>query len=458
MYKQLKLYYLQVILPYVLLLLGAALYSDAIMGTITRNPHPQINYAIFVIIIIGGTLIIRNVFLLMSEAKELTAFSAAMRANTDPATMQERAINFQGAISYVLRRMTAAIGSGRAISHHEQTAIERELGKAYTRLTRNNVLPQFLVGLLVGMGLLGTFIGLLSTLNDIAALISSFADIDMNTASPIDVFRTMIERMKAPMRSMGIAFSASLFGILGSIIIGLMMVGIRRFQGDIHSFLSSEVAQYIDFSLPHDDSSSSKGGLRRAPSRLRGEMPTTRDIAARSTRQAEGELYITVPYTEAASGKPGADGGTDSTGSTGTPAESASGELGDIEASTLPRILMRIEERMAEAENFQSRRLNADIDDFQKQRGDMLRTLAEQNESSNNFRSELQRLGRQLATILKIMETTDTEVSTQLSELVVRISADGAETQRLLNLQIEEQQKLNESLTAYFKATSVMKE
>jgi hypothetical protein len=187
-------------------------------------------------------------------------------------------------------------------------------------------------------------------------------------------------------------------------------------------------------------------------------MPTTRDIAARSTRQAEGELSITVPYTEAASGKPGADGATDSTGSTGTPAEAAFGKLGDIESSALPRILMRIEERMAEAENFQSRRLNADIDDFQKQRADMLLTLAEQNESSNNFRSELQRLGRQLATILKIMETTDAEVSTQLSELVVRISSSGTETQRLLNLQVGEQQKLNESLTAYFKAISVMKE
>ncbi len=81
------------------------------------------------------------------------------------------------------------------------------------------------------MGLLGTFIGLLATLNDIALLIGSFADIDMKNADPLVVFRTMIERMKAPMQSMGIAFSASMFGLLGSIILGLMMVGIRRLQG-----------------------------------------------------------------------------------------------------------------------------------------------------------------------------------------------------------------------------------
>ena len=117
------------------------------------------------------------------------------------------------------------------------------------RLNRRNALPQYLTGLLVGMGLLGTFIGLLATLNDISTLISSFADLDMNNASPILVFRTMIERMKAPMQSMAIAFSASMFGLLGSIILGLMMVGIRRLQGDIFSMLSSEIARHIEIAL-----------------------------------------------------------------------------------------------------------------------------------------------------------------------------------------------------------------
>ena len=85
----------------------------------------------------------------------------------------------------------------------------------------------------------------------------------------------------------------------------------------------------------------------------------------------------------------------------------------------------------------QLRTLNAEVDDFQKQRGDMLRSLAEQNEATNNFRSELQRVGRQLGTILGIMEKGNTEVMTQISELMIRMSDDSAETHRLLRAQLE---------------------
>jgi len=81
----------------------------------------------------------------------------------------------------------------------------------------------------------------------------------------------------------------------------------------------------------------------------------------------------------------------------------------------------------------------------------MLRTLTEQNEASNNFRSELQRLGRQLATVLNIMEKGNTEVLTQLSELIVHIAADSSETHKLLLYQIEEQRKTNETLISIIK-------
>ena len=152
-------------------------------------------------------------------------------------------------ISCLLQMVAAS--SGRSISHQEQVAIEHELTNARNRLNRRNALPQYLTGLLVGMGLLGTFIGLLATLTDIPVLISSFAELDMSTASPLVVFRTMIERMKAPMQSMSIAFSASMFGLLGSIILGLMMVGIRRLQGDIFSLLGSEIARHIETALSY---------------------------------------------------------------------------------------------------------------------------------------------------------------------------------------------------------------
>ncbi len=459
MFKQLRIYYLYVSLPYVLLLLGAAVYFDAIKGTILRNPHPQINYAIFFIILIGGFLIIRSVKRLMSEAVKLKEFSEAIRNKTDLATLQEMAINYNGDISYVLR-MIAASG-GRSISHQEQTAIERELVKAATRLTKSNALPQFLTGLLVGMGLLGTFIGLLSTLNDISALIGSFADLDMSTANPIEVFRNMIERMKAPMQSMGIAFSASLFGLLGSIVLGLMMVAVRRFQSDIHSLLSSEVAQHIEFALSHEGFTYSKNALKLGLGQLRGETVTAKDVVARPTQPIEQQITVAATTISGATdaeetSTPGQTAPAITTDSLATKSDSQTSQLSKTSQPGLSlgneaQILLRIEERLSESSRLQQRTLSSELDDFQKQRADMLRTLTEQNEASNNFRSELQRLGRQLATVLNIMEKGNTEVLTQLSELIVHIAADSSETHKLLLYQIEEQRKTNETLISIIK-------
>ena len=465
MYKRLRIYYLYVALPFVLLLLGAAVYFDAIKKTIVSNPHPQINYAIFVIIVLGGILIIRSVFRLMHEAKALSEFSAAVRDGTDLATLQSMAINYDGDIAYVLR-MIAASG-GRNITHQEQAAIEHELEKAGSRLNGRNALPQFLTGLLVGMGLLGTFIGLLSTLNDISALIGSFADIDMVKANPIDVFRNMIERMKAPMQSMGIAFSASLFGLLGSIILGLMMVGIRRCLGDILSLLGSEVAQHIEFALSHEGFAYSKTALKQGLGQLwSGAGVTAADVIARPKRSDSGSPVAAGSAAgPVAAGSAAAASATGASVTAGAPSDQLTakdvaadqvadehqrarnrmGPTGDDGEDT--RILLRIEDRLAESARLQFRALTGELDDFNKQRGDMLRALAENSEASTNFRGELQRVGRQLGTILGIMEKGNSEVLAQLSELMVRTGDESAETRKLMNIQIDQQRRLNEILT-----------
>jgi len=456
MYKRLRIYYLYVALPFVLLLLGAAIYFDAIKKTIVSNPHPQINYAIFVIILVGGILIIRSVFRLMNEARALSEFSAAVRGGADLAKLQGMAINFDGDIAYVLRMIAAS--SGRSITAQEQAAIEHELDKAASRMYGRNALPQFLTGLLVGMGLLGTFIGLLSTLNDISALIASFADIDMGKANPIDVFRNMIQRMKAPMQSMGIAFSASLFGLLGSIILGMMMVGIRRCLGDILSLLGSEVAQHIEFALAHDGFAYSKTALKAGLGQPRAAGGiTAADVIARSTRTGEAAA---APGTGAA--QPGPTGqaaasGLSSTTAAAVPAEAAADaeerqkrraalEIAGDEGESV-RVLMRIEDRLAESARLQMRALTAEIDDFNKQRGDMLRALAENTEASTNFRGELQRVGRQLGTILGMMEKGNAELLAQLSELMVRTADESVETRKLLGLQIELLRQANELMS-----------
>ena len=452
MFKRLRIYYFYVALPFAALLGGAAFYSGLIARTITANPHPQINYAIFAIILLGGFLILQSVHRLMQEARALASFSEAVRAGADAAALQEMAINIDVDIAYTLRMLAAS--SGRSITHQEQIAIERELDKAASRLNSRMALPQFLSGLLVGMGLLGTFVGLLATLNDISTLISSFADIDMSRANPIDVFRTMIERMKAPMQSMGIAFSASLFGLLGSIILGFMMVGIRRCMGDIISLLGSEVAQHIEFALASEGFVYSKGALKQGLGRPHDSTAAIDLLARASLPAAEQQADSTSDTASTAPGTPAASlDGEPGAGDTPLGQFGAIGAINEFDGEEL-RVLLRIESRLAESSRLQQRALSAELDDFQKQRGDMLRSISEHSDAVANFRAELQRVGRQLGAILGIMEKGNGEVLAQMSELMVRLSDDAAETRKLMIIQIDAQRRGSESMSALAQAAS----
>lgn len=385
MFKQIRFYFVIVSLPFVLLLGGSAYFFSAIRKTILSNPHPQINYTIFYIILFGGSLILLSAYRLLHEARTIREYSEAIRSKYDLASLQALVGTYTGDISYVLQMLVAT--GGRSISHQEQVAIEHELTNARSRLYRRNALPQYLSGLLVGMGLLGTFVGLLSTLSDIAILINSFADLDMATASPLLVFRTMIERMKAPMQSMSIAFSASMFGLLGSIILGLMMLGIRRLQGDIISKLGSEVARHVEIALSYESFGSESGG---------------------GGEKSSG----TVIY----------NGGEDA------------------------KTLLRIEERLAESGRVQQRMLAAEIEDFQQQRADMLRVITELNETNIRFRGDLQQLCRQFGDVLSVLDKGNGILSQQISEQTVNVAADAKETHKLLVMQMDEQKRLRDSI------------
>lgn len=403
MFKRLRIYYLYTALPFVVLLLAGAFYFEPVMKTLRENPHPQINYAIFAITLIGGILILMNAQRVLQEAAKLDEFSLAMRSGADASQLQSLALNYDVDIAYVLRMIAAS--RRRSISHQEQIALETELNKAGIRLSKRNALPQFLTSLLVGLGLLGTFIGLLATLDDIALLISSFSNVNVGVDNPIDVFRNMVERMRAPMRSMGIAFSASMYGLMGSIVLGFMMVSVKRCTHEVMSFLGSEIAQHIELALSKDGFAYSKGAIERIGE---GQEPG----------QGEGAA---VPAT----GKLLVEDGADA---------KFRRELATEEV----RILRRIEERLNESSRLQDRALQAELDNFSKQRAEMLRSMSEHSETVSQFRGELQRVGRQLGTILNLMERGNADMMSQLndhfSELIQTTARQGQDLGKMTDM------------------------
>lgn len=111
-----------------------------------------------------------------------------------------------------------------------------------SRLDESRELSRYIVGLLVFLGLLGTFWGLLQTVNSVADVIS---DVNVGgSGSSMDLwFSELKNGLAEPLGGMGTAFSSSLFGLAGSLALGLldMQAGQaqNRFFNELEEWLSS---------------------------------------------------------------------------------------------------------------------------------------------------------------------------------------------------------------------------
>lgn len=251
--KKLKLYYLYVGIPVALVVLGTILFFKQIMGTIDGNPHPQINYLIFALIALGCTQMMMHVRRINREGDAIQRFSKAIRNKESKETIQamldEHDKQFRTDSSDVLQVVNALYG--QKVTSVQHAALESELERFSARQNRRLLLSQFLSGMMVGLGLLGTFIGLLGALAEIGKLIGSF-NIDKGMDDPVAAVGGLVAHLTAPMQAMGVAFSASLFGVLGSLIMGLLMVSVKGAASDLVSILQSRVAMMLDISEDQD--------------------------------------------------------------------------------------------------------------------------------------------------------------------------------------------------------------
>src|SRR5690606_5298053 len=78
---------------------------------------------------------------------------------------------------------------------------------------------RYLVGLLVFLGLLGTFWGLLQTVSSVGDTIQT---LDVGSGDAGLIFDNLKEGLAEPLGGMGIAFSSSLFGLAGSLVLGFL--------------------------------------------------------------------------------------------------------------------------------------------------------------------------------------------------------------------------------------------
>ena len=127
---------------------------------------------------------------------------------------------------------------GAPISATSARSILESVG---TRIEEERDITRYLVNLLIFLGLLGTFYGLATSVPAVVETIRALAPQDGETA--LSGFGRLMQGLESQMDGMGVAFSSSLLGLAGSLVVGLLELfaghGQNRFYRELEEWLSS---------------------------------------------------------------------------------------------------------------------------------------------------------------------------------------------------------------------------
>jgi hypothetical protein len=221
------------LVPLVVTGVGAVIFRDFVIHAILTN-------VILNIIILGTATAGAMLILLRIRAvkQEWQVFEQFSQCDPEPGSRAQR-LQHKAVASRLLATLTN-IRRTQEASAMEQSHVQEELEDVHRVLESRQEVAQYVVGLMIALGLLGTFIGLLETLVAVGDLIGGFATID--PSQDIDkALGQLIGNLRTPLVAMGTAFSASMFGLLCSVMLGLMMLSVRAFQVEFLQFARSIV-------------------------------------------------------------------------------------------------------------------------------------------------------------------------------------------------------------------------
>jgi hypothetical protein len=233
--------------------------------------NPGLNALIIGVEAIGIVLAFRQVVRLYPEIAWVNNFRLA-----DPGLAVERP-------PVLLAPMAAILGSrvGRmSISAQMMRGI---LDSIATRLDEARDISRYMTGLLVFLGLLGTFWGLIETVSSVGNVIQGLKPGGDAGA----MFETLREGLAAPLSGMGISFSSSLFGLAGSLVLGFLDLqssqAQNRFYTELEDWLSTTV---YDHAAEPVVTTGGAGEVRGAIERLRETVNETGGSKAASAAMA----------------------------------------------------------------------------------------------------------------------------------------------------------------------------
>ena len=210
----------------VLAIIGAGVLHRQLIEAFSANP--AINGIILFVMLLGILFVFRQVLMLRTEVNWIEVYrsQAPDMSLTSPPKL--------------LAPMAAMIGDRQGQLRLNTTSMRSILDGISARLDESRDISRYLIGLLIFLGLLGTFWGLLQTVSSVANVI---AGLRVGGGDAVTIFNDLKTGLEAPLSGMGTAFSSSLFGLAGSLLLGFLELQAgaaqNRFYNDLEDWLST---------------------------------------------------------------------------------------------------------------------------------------------------------------------------------------------------------------------------
>jgi len=187
-----------------------------------------LNTLILLVLVLGIGLSFRAVLSLDPEVSWIQRFRQG-----DPGLFVEKSPPLLGPLAAMLRDPKAHL-------RLSATGMRSVLDGVDSRLDERRDTSRYLIALLIFLGLLGTFWGLLLTANSVGETIRG---LNVAGSDPAQMFETLRAGLEAPLSGMGTAFSTSLFGLAGSLVLGFLDLQTsqaqNRFANELEAWLTS---------------------------------------------------------------------------------------------------------------------------------------------------------------------------------------------------------------------------
>ena len=189
------------------------------------DANPWLNGMILGVLLFGIIFIFRQVLMIGPEVAWLEAYRRGQAASSKPPRL--------------LASMAAMLGERRGRLSLSALATRSILDGISARLDESQEISRYLVALLVFLGLLGTFWGLLQTVASVGQAVSALS---LGATDMTQIFGQLKTSLEEPLRGMGTAFGSSLFGLSGSLVLGFLELQAgqanNRFFQDLEEWLS----------------------------------------------------------------------------------------------------------------------------------------------------------------------------------------------------------------------------